>query len=878
MALRSLAADDIFISYTRRDASTYAAGLADELTRKGFSCFIDKLGTDPNAELPDMLKRKIRSCAMLVVVCTERAGTRQTIEDEITEFLRAGRRTSIVPVDFDEAVYKARWYKLIEGVAPEPEKNPNALDDGDPSPSVVSRIEKQFNYTRRNVRLRRVTYATATVLALLILASVVAGAYATRQIGNANEARAQAVDARKAATAAQAEAAGEKSKAAAARLEALDARASADAAGAEADLAKADATEQRRLATEAAADAREKTRLADEATRRADEQTQKAEAASRRAAAQEVVAHKNLARSFYAQAQADAAAEPLRALAWADSAVREAPAGDENLSSYVMRAVSLAPAAPLSVINATAGLRSAAAGPAGETVVIVNAAGRFSVWDARTGTPLPHPLPDQAADYLLDLTSFHYPVFSHDGRRIALLVWERAAAGGAGREPHLLVWEARTGAVVLDLRLEGWSEGDGSGAYVKYKAEKTPSWFSFSATGEELMVQTQQAGGVFVWDLATGSPRVYEKPVEKERLGHKHLAFSRDPARNWFIEKRYVNVATPGGGEIEVEALWVRDFKTGAVVGELTLRDPEDPPHPIQHAYFAEFTRDARKVVIFSGTMKRNTLRIWDVASGRVSGPAVVDKWEEGTSRDWRHYVGDERSISPDGRSVLLMSSHGDNPHGVAIWDISGDEPRLSELYNFRSHLAGGREMKVERSFYADDGVHVIDLSAEVSEGRELTVWDSRSGLLVRPPLVVKGSARIFNVSTRDMTALISHPDGTVLTFDLTRDGSRGVKGNPEQPPFNVPVNPLPPAPGWASVLTLTGANGGAQKKTLELRDPESWGVKWRADTSASNYNVANTHAAKFSGDGTHFVVLHESPTVEKGPRAVGAQGERRRG
>jgi hypothetical protein len=37
MPLRSLAAADIFISYLRSDARTYAAGLADELTKRGFS-------------------------------------------------------------------------------------------------------------------------------------------------------------------------------------------------------------------------------------------------------------------------------------------------------------------------------------------------------------------------------------------------------------------------------------------------------------------------------------------------------------------------------------------------------------------------------------------------------------------------------------------------------------------------------------------------------------------------------------------------------------------------------------------------------------------------------------------------------------------------
>ena len=241
MQFRSLAADDIFISYTRLDASTYATGLADELTKKGFSCFIDKLGTDPDKDLPGMLLRKIRNSAMLVVVCTERAGTRQTIEDEIKHFLRTGRRSSVVLVDFAGAVYGARWYKLVEGIAPEPETNLNALNDGDPSPSVVSRIEKQFNYKRRNERLRRTTLGAAALLVLLLLAGAGAGVYAARQLSNANTARAEAGDA---------------------KLEAKNARLAADKAKTEAETARRDAD----AATEKAA---AKTRLADAAGLRA---------------------------------------------------------------------------------------------------------------------------------------------------------------------------------------------------------------------------------------------------------------------------------------------------------------------------------------------------------------------------------------------------------------------------------------------------------------------------------------------------------------------------------------------------------------------------------------------------------------------------------
>src|SRR5437879_12326720 len=122
MFLRTLADDDIFISYTHLDGSTYAAGLADELTKRGFSCFIDRLGTEPGRDLPASLRRKIKGCAMLVVIATKLAGTRQTIEEEIQEFLSTGRRFSIVPVDFDGALYEARWYGLVEGIAPQSEK------------------------------------------------------------------------------------------------------------------------------------------------------------------------------------------------------------------------------------------------------------------------------------------------------------------------------------------------------------------------------------------------------------------------------------------------------------------------------------------------------------------------------------------------------------------------------------------------------------------------------------------------------------------------------------------------------------------------------------------------------------------------------------
>ncbi|HEU4934109.1 MAG TPA: TIR domain-containing protein, partial [Pyrinomonadaceae bacterium] len=301
MPFRSLAADDIFISYTRLDASTYAAGLADELTKKGFSCFIDKLGTDPNKELPDMLLRKLKSCAMLVVVGTDRAASRQTITDEVRNFLETGRKSSIVPIDFDGSIYRANWYSLIEGIAPEPEKNPTALDDGEPSPSVVSRIEKQFNYTRRNQRLRRAAISMAIVFALLLLAGVGAGVYARKQLVLANAASEAADKAR--------------SEAESGRKAAREAR---DAA----DLARADADKEKVRADKAADDARIAEGRAGEAVKREQVARELEAKATANARLQETI---GLSRAKATSAMRFGATEPDHALSESVKAYRIHP-------------------------------------------------------------------------------------------------------------------------------------------------------------------------------------------------------------------------------------------------------------------------------------------------------------------------------------------------------------------------------------------------------------------------------------------------------------------------------------------------------------------------------------------------------------------------
>ncbi|MET0647658.1 MAG: TIR domain-containing protein [Pyrinomonadaceae bacterium] len=192
MPLSLLSGDDVFISYSRKDGALYAAGLADKLTEKGLSCFIDKLGTEPSHDLPDSLRKKIRSCTVFVLVGTQMAARSEFVEKEIAEFKQTGR--TILPLDFGGAVGGARWYGLIPGLATESEQNPAALGTGNPSPNVLSFIEKSFRYTRRNQRMFRMFLGALTVFLLLAAVSLVAFYIAQDQVGKATAAIMTAAD------------------------------------------------------------------------------------------------------------------------------------------------------------------------------------------------------------------------------------------------------------------------------------------------------------------------------------------------------------------------------------------------------------------------------------------------------------------------------------------------------------------------------------------------------------------------------------------------------------------------------------------------------------------------------------------------------------
>lgn len=858
--------DDIFISYSRADGATYAAGLADELAGRKFSCRFDLWGTEPGKEMPNSLKRALKRSAVLVLVGSPGAAKSVHVAQEVAELKRRGRK--IIPIAFDGillrnnvtvrngslerivargtpiTVDEALWAADIEGLPLSCEKVA-ALKTGDPSPDVISRIEKTFTFSRKDERLRKTTAAIGVVLIILIGASIVAGYVATKK---GKEAALRTSEAAQAETRARDSELKAKQQEDNAKQQTL----LAEAATLKATDAEKLAGEKTRLADEKTKLAAEKTRLAAAASKRADEQTAKADEASKRAATQELSAHKNLARSYYAQAQAESNTNPLRALAWANTAVKEAPSEDENKSSYMVRALDLAARTPLAVINSPTGLLSASFSPTCETIVTFSASGKFAVWDGYTGESLPHPFPDPGFKYELDLTNFYKAVFSSDGSRIALLVRESAQAAGENLELHLLVWEARTGRAVRDIRVEGRVEGAHT--------------MSFSPDDQDILITMSREIGYSVWNMASGKERIFETPIKKSRWAWDNKTssiWSRNPARNWFLNVRDKEVmkASAGAQRISAEVLEVRDNLTGKLIAEHPLLDKD--PHEDEVAKEAAFTPDAEKIVLlseFNGDNKdskykgpQTLLRVWNVVTGRASAPRLLSKPDSGEYSEFSIEAG-PWSISRDGKRLLITDS---KYNLVSVWDISGAEPDWKSTIDI-PEASNGVKLRLELALFTEDDQNVISISLGEDNNRVINVWSAESYHLASQPFIVKYSPLGFDVSPGDKTVNVLNQDGTLLSWDLLRDGSFSTVAPDLPKTQDMAFESAVLTPDRLSLLTIGYHHGAINEHgphVMQLWDAATGVKKWPADLPAPS----TPDQVKFSPDGSRFFVMPKS-------------------
>src|SRR4051794_5105039 len=84
--LGSLFGDDIFISYSRADAGPYAAALANNLSKRGFACFLDQWGASASPGLSRTVLNAIDRSSAIVLIGTAAAVQSPMVREELTRF------------------------------------------------------------------------------------------------------------------------------------------------------------------------------------------------------------------------------------------------------------------------------------------------------------------------------------------------------------------------------------------------------------------------------------------------------------------------------------------------------------------------------------------------------------------------------------------------------------------------------------------------------------------------------------------------------------------------------------------------------------------------------------------------------------------------
>jgi WD40 repeat protein len=164
---------DVFISYARSDAATYAAALANAL-RPHYSCYLDQHAVPRGEKLPFRVRREVYVASSLVLVGTPNATKSPWVSAELQRFLATGR--SIFVVEVNEGLALAPWdqppWTQLRGVFRQPE-SPEAWRSGQPSGACLEYLTTSFRFARQDQRLRRMTLSAAVFL----LAVMATGGY-----------------------------------------------------------------------------------------------------------------------------------------------------------------------------------------------------------------------------------------------------------------------------------------------------------------------------------------------------------------------------------------------------------------------------------------------------------------------------------------------------------------------------------------------------------------------------------------------------------------------------------------------------------------------------------------------------------------------------
>ena len=185
---------DYFISYAWSDGRAYAAALTRELEGMGFECFLDSEDYAKGDNWRMAGRRAIRKTARLILVGSPGALDSEPVLREFEAFEHTGRL--VVPIDFGGSLFPAeRTAPLFQHLQPETLAIREASDRlaAGPSLEALKELRASFDLQRQDRKRIRWLVATAVVLAVLLVASVVASAGFVRQQQEAERQRDLAV-------------------------------------------------------------------------------------------------------------------------------------------------------------------------------------------------------------------------------------------------------------------------------------------------------------------------------------------------------------------------------------------------------------------------------------------------------------------------------------------------------------------------------------------------------------------------------------------------------------------------------------------------------------------------------------------------------------
>lgn len=437
-------------------------------------------------------------------------------------------------------------------------------------------------------------------------------------------------------------------------------------------------------------------------------------------------------------------------------------------------------------------------------IVTASSDGSAKIWDSETGKEL------------LDLCCHHQPVFgaafSPDGSRVAT----------AGGDQTAKIWNAETGKEIVTL----------SGL-----ADQVTN-VAFSPDGKQLAASSWDET-TLIWNSENGNQLYrlagHTEVVEDVRFSPdgKHIVTASDDgsAIIWDAEASHEvsalaavpiwrSAISPDG-----KRLGTRHAESEFIVWDLARRQPlvtfVDPDaHQVDVMATLAISPDGQRVVYATG----NSLRVWDVASGKqVLNLAPADKDIQPS------FVG-VPSFSADGKRILGIFDYPQAPTGVErhalIWDsISGAQ--LADFVVAKGNLLGG----------------AIALSPD---GTRLVVGDSSAAV------------RVFDARSGESLSE-EHNDSFVVHVAISPDGKQyaaaSIAGTAVVRDMATGKVLFPPLTQSGTIYQLEYSPDG---KYISTAGFDGVAKVWDASTGKELHSLqvgsAQVRGAHFSADGTHLI------------------------